>query len=274
MINRVDDRLMTVFDVILWNLAFVHLHFLFKEINGELPLEEGSAFLLLILKDAHYRRRLPFLFTARSWYSRLGQRLGDMGAGFAQKEFTIYVPHNLGFLFDNLGKSIFSFFIAEKILVPKADLAICKTLALVPSNVVGNGTAFFLRDTGHDGNEQLSFAIQRVDALFLEVNCNAAILQFADGGQGVDRVPGEAGDGLCKDQVDLPVKGILDHAVETFAAFCVGAGDALVYLNAVFDTNGKASSGAQSAGKGLISWAFAVLPIYPTGLRKPCFSFQ
>ena len=27
---------MTVFDVILWNLAFVHLHFLFKEINGEL----------------------------------------------------------------------------------------------------------------------------------------------------------------------------------------------------------------------------------------------
>ena len=52
------------------------------------------------------------------------------------------------------------------------------------------------------------------------------------------------------------------------------AGDALVYRNAVFDTNGKASSGAQSAGKGLISWAFAVLPVHPTALRKLCFSFQ
>ena len=54
----------------------------------------------------------------------------------------------------------------------------------------------------------------------------------------------------------------------------VCAGITVIYLNAVFDTNGKAFSGAQSAGKGLISWAFAVLPIYPTGLRKPCFSFQ
>ena len=222
---------MTVFDVILWNLAFVHLHFLFKEINGELLLEEGGAFVLLILKDAHYRRRLPFLFTARSRYSRLGQRLGDMRAGFAQKEFTIYVPHNLGFLFDNLGKSIFTFFVAQKMLVPEADLAVCKALALAPSDVVGNGTAFFLSDTGHDGNEQLAFTVQCIYALLLEVNRNAAFLQLADGGQGIDRVSGEAGDGLRKDQVDLSVKGVLDHAIEAFAPFRIGACDTLVGID-------------------------------------------
>ena len=105
-----------------------------------------------------------------------------MGAGFAQKEFTIYVPHNLGFLFDNLGKSIFTFFVAQKMLVPEANLAICEALALAPSDVVGNGTAFFLGDTGHDGNEQLAFAVQCIYALLLKVNRNAAFLQFADGG--------------------------------------------------------------------------------------------
>ena len=64
------------------------------------------------------------------------------------------------------------------------------------------------------------------------------------------------------------------HELEGGVVLGVGSGEAVVYVNAVFDTNGKASSGAQSAGKGLISWAFAVLPVYPTGLRKPCFSFQ
>lgn len=73
---------------------------------------------------------------------------------------------------------------------------------------------------------------------------------------------------------DFPVQSVGNHPLEAFTVLGVGAGDTFVYLNAVFDTNGKASSGAQSAGKGLISWAFAVLPIYPTGLRKPCFSFQ
>ena len=99
-------------------------------------------------------------------------------------------------------------------------------------------------------------------------------LQGSDGGKAVNRVSGKTADRLRDDQVDLPGEGIGYHAFEALTLFGVRPGDALVYLNAVFDTNGKASSGAQSAGKGLISWAFAVLPIYPTGLRKPCFSFQ
>lgn len=77
-------------------------------------------------------------------------------------------------------------------LVPEADFAVCKALARPPSDVVGNGTAFFLSDTGHDGNEQLAFTVQCIYALLLKVNRNAAFLQLADGGQGIDRVSGEA----------------------------------------------------------------------------------
>lgn len=86
-------------------------------------------------------------------------------------------------------------------------------------------------------------------------------------------VPSEAAHILDDDDADFV---LVDHADEPLPIRSVEIGPtvAIVYLNAVFDTNGKASSGAQSAGKGLISWAFAVLPIYPTGLRKPCFSFQ
>ena len=54
-VNRVDDRLVAVLDVVLRNLAFVHLHSLFKEIDCEGLLKKSSAFVLLILQDAHYR---------------------------------------------------------------------------------------------------------------------------------------------------------------------------------------------------------------------------
>ena len=100
------------------------------------------------------------------------------------------------------------------------------------------------------------------------------LLQLTDRGQRVHRVAGKAADRFRYNEVDLACQCIGNHLLEAFAVLRAGAGDTLIYLNAVFDTNGKAFSGAQSAGKGLISWAFAVLPVYPTGLRKPCFSFQ
>ena len=93
-------------------------------------------------------------------------------------------------------------------------------------------------------------------------------------GQEILHIPGKPRDALGNDQVDLSALGISKHLIEGIPVLEAGSADSLVYVNAVFDTNGKASSGAQSAGKGLISWAFAVLPVYPTGLRKPYFSFQ
>ena len=92
--------------------------------------------------------------------------------------------------------------------------------------------------------------------------------------QEIHNISSKTRNALADDKRDLPGPTILYHSIELIPVLERCAANTLIYLNAVFDTNGKASSGAQSAGKGLISWAFAVLPIYPTGLRKPCFSFQ
>ena len=78
----------------------------------------------------------------------------------------------------------------------------------------------------------------------------------------IDRVSGEAGDGLRKDQVDLSVKGVLDHAIEAFAPFRIGACDTLVYVNAVFDTMQIGLLRHIMPGKGLVSWAFAVQSVH------------
>ena len=153
-----------------------------------------------------------------------------MRAGFAHHKGTINEANHLGFLFDHLGQSVFALFEAEKLLVANADFSICKTLALAPCHVVGNGAAFFLSNAGHDGDQQLALSIQRIDALFFKIYCNPAFLELADGSQGINRISGKAGDGLCENQVDLSIKGILYHAIEPFALFGVGAGDALVRI--------------------------------------------
>ena len=135
-VNRVDDRLVAVLDVILRNLTLVDLHPFLQKIDCEGLLEKGGAFVLLILQDAHYRRRLPFLLAARSGNTGFRQRLGDVGSGFSQKELAVYVPYNLCFIFDNLRQAVFTLFVAKELLVANADFSIRKALALTPGHVV------------------------------------------------------------------------------------------------------------------------------------------
>ena len=67
-----------------------------------------------------------------------------------------------------------------------------------------------------------------LNILLLEIDLDAVFLQLPDGGQGIDRVPRKAADGLGDDQVDLAVQCISDHAFEAFAVLGAGARDALV----------------------------------------------
>ena len=53
-VNRIDDGLVAVLDVILRNLTLVDLHPFLQKIDCEGLLEKGGAFVLLILQDAHY----------------------------------------------------------------------------------------------------------------------------------------------------------------------------------------------------------------------------
>lgn len=174
---------------------------------------------------------MPLLFPARSGNTRFRQGFGNVRSCLAHHEGAVNVADNLGLSFDHLGQSILTLLKAEELLVAKADLAIRKTLALAPGHVVRNGAAFFLRDAGHNGDQQFAFAIQRVDALFLKVDRNAAFLQLANGGQGVDRVSGKTGYRLRKDQIDLAIERIPDHPVEALTLFRVGTRDPLVRID-------------------------------------------
>ena len=83
------------------------------------------------------------------------------------------------------------------------DLAVCKALSLAPCAFLGNGPAFFLREARHDGQQDFAFTVEGPDAFLFKIDLDAVFLQLPDGGQGVDRVPCKAADGLGDDQVSL-----------------------------------------------------------------------
>ena len=94
------------------------------------------------------------------------------------------------------------------------DLSVREPLPLSPGDVFRDGAAFLLGQAGHDGDEQLPFAVQGVDILLLEVDLHAPLLQPADGGEAVHGIPGEAAHTFCDDEVDLSRQRIRNHAIE------------------------------------------------------------
>ena len=99
---------------------------------------------------------------------------------------------------------------------------------MAPRAVLRYGPGFFLRQRGHDREQQLALAVEGPDIFLLKIALDVVLLQGADGRQAVYGVPGETADGLGDDQIDLPGQRIRHHAFEALALFRVGAGDAFV----------------------------------------------
>ena len=136
--------------------------------------------------------------------------------------------HNPGLGFNDLRRAVRTAAIAHELPIGHRYPAVCKALAHAPGYVLGDVPALLLGDAGHDRQQHLALAVQRVDVLLLEIDLHVMLLQLADGGQGVHRIPGEAGNRLGDDQVDLARQRILNHAVKALAFLRAGAGDALV----------------------------------------------
>ena len=81
---------------------------------------------------------------------------------------------------------------------------------------------------GVDGGDELAAHIGGVDALALEADIDAQLLQLPHCLQTVLGVPGEAGDGFNEDLVDEPPAAVRHHALEVLPLCGGGAGDALV----------------------------------------------
>ena len=228
----------------------------------------------LVLQDSKHCIRSPFRIARLRAPPQLHQRLRDLLAAISVEVHKEAEPDGQRFLLIDGQLAIFADIVAQQRGRQEdthRETHVHRTVHRAALRV-----RFLLCQRGHERQAHLTIAVQRVDVLSFKEHAHRVRQrsQVTDFTNAVQHVARESADALRDNQVDLAGFTVLDHLFEfiTMAERC--AADPFVYLNAVFDTNGKAFSGAQSAGKGLISWAFAVLPVYPTGLRKPCFSFQ
>ena len=228
---RSNDCFMAVFNIVLRNFTLVYLHLLLEKIHRKLLLKQCCTLVLFVGKNALNSSILPHLLAPGGGDSLLSQKFCNGITGFALHKQTVDQSDGFRFLRYDLRQTIGTLAVSKELTVGNADLAICKTLSLAPSDIFGDTTAFFLCKAGHDGDEQFTFAVQCPDVFFLKIHLNTCILQLADGGEAVDGVPGKATHALGHDQVDLTIQGILHHAVESVALLGVGGGDTLVSVD-------------------------------------------
>lgn len=111
------------------------------------------------------------------------------------------------------------------------ELAAFHPALTAPAHIAGDGFALLLGEGGIDGGDELAAHIGGVDALALEADIDAQLLQLPHRLQTVLGVPGEAGDGFNEDTVDFSTAAIFHHPLEVLPLFSGGAGDALVCID-------------------------------------------
>ena len=228
---RVYDGRMAFFHNVLRDLALVHLHLLGEEIHRELLLQNGAALVLLVREDALDGAGLPLGLSARRRDALCRQVVGDPVDRLALYEQTVDFPDRLRLLRHDLWQTVRPFAVTKEGRVRQRDLTIRKTLPLAPCDVFRDGPALLLRETAHDGDQQLAFAVEGVDSLFFKVHLGPVFLQLPDGGEAVHGISGKAAHRLGHNQIDASGQRVLDHSVEALAASGAHGGDALVGIH-------------------------------------------
>ena len=107
--------------------------------------------------------------------------------------------HSFGFFRNDLRQTVRTFTVSEKRFVRQADLSVREALSLPPSDILGNTSAFLLRQRGHDRYQQLAFAVKGVDVFLLKIDLGAVLFELANSGQAVNGVAGKTADGFGDD---------------------------------------------------------------------------
>ena len=116
-------------------------------------------------------------------------------------------------------------------LVRQADLAVRHSLSLSPSYILRNRTALLLCQTGHDGDQQLAFGIQRVDVFFFKKHLHAFFFQLSHSRQRIYSVSCKPADRLGDNQIDLAVQSICHHAIKAVPMFGIQGRNALIGID-------------------------------------------
>jgi len=79
-----------------------------------------------------------------------------------------------------------------------------------------------------NGQEKFALGIEDPDIFLFKVDLDMVLLQLADSGKAVYRIPGEAAHRLGDDEVDATGEGIGNHLFETVPMAGIGRRNALV----------------------------------------------
>ena len=142
----------------------------------------------------------------------------------------VYLPDGFRFALVYHNAPIRSFVITQEPAVGKTDLPVRKPLPVPPCGVLRNGTALFLRERGHDGDQQLPFAVECPYVFLFKIDLYAFLLQLPHRGQAVHRIPGKSADRLGDDQVYLPGKRIRHHLFKTLPMPCIRCADPFIRI--------------------------------------------
>ena len=177
------------------------------------------------------RRRRPVDAAGAAGDPLPAQVPGDHQRAQAVQEVPVHPPHHCGLcrVDDQLAAHLV---IAQEPGAVDHRDALLEAVLYAQADVLADGAALLLGDGGEDGQYDLALAVQRVDALLLEHHAHVQRPQPPHHGQAVQRVPGEAGDGLGEDQVDAARLGVREHAVEAVPPGEARAADPLVGIDA------------------------------------------
>ena len=193
-----------------------------KEVLRDGLLHLNVAHILLIPQDDQDRAGTPLLPIDRELF-HLVQLLSDLIRRLAFHETVKNVADDLCLLRHDDPLLIFPKLISQHpFQIDMRDTRL-ELLLDAPSDVIGNGTALILCQCRKNRKDQLTFGIQCVDVLFLEIDTHGRLQlpKLTGTGQGVNSVSCKSGNGLCNDVVQLSIHRIFYHAVEFFSMFPV-----------------------------------------------------
>ena len=137
---------MTVFYIILRNLALINFFLFGEEVHRKGLLKHRIALVFFVSKNTFYRTNRPFYFTGWCWHFSLSELLCNTRWGLSFKEKPINQPNANGFRFHNLRQTILALFVTKEPPIWQADLPVCKTFSLTPGNIFRDASAFFLAE--------------------------------------------------------------------------------------------------------------------------------
>ena len=131
---------------------------------------------------------------------------------------------------------VFVLGVAEEAGTVDLNLALLVAVLQAQLHVLAQGLALLLSEGCHNRQQDLTLGIHGVNVFLFKVHGNILFLQLADVFQAVQGIARKPADGFGYHHINVACHTLVNHAVEFLALLGVGAGNAVVYVNAVFDT--------------------------------------